>query len=114
MLPLKDEAIESYKNKRFCHNIKKKFHDVDDSDDDDDHSNKYSNDDDDSNDNDEFYVRMFHGDSAGLDDIDDDGYYDHYGECDARKLHGDAAGLDDIDNYVEEFHGVNKNYERVL
>ena len=30
MLPLADENIESYRNKKFCHIYKKKSHDVDD------------------------------------------------------------------------------------
>ena len=98
ILLLTDEEIESYNNQKFCHICKNMFHEVDDSDD---NSNHYNNDDDDSND-DEFNVRKFHGDAAGHDDVDDNDYYDHYGECDARKFHGDAALLDDVDD--DDYH----------
>ena len=109
------EEIESYNDNKFHHICKTKFHDVDDSDDD---SNHDSNDD---NDGEEFNIREFHGDAAGLDDLDDDYYDNHDDEFGPKKFHGNAVELDidfDYDDYNEEFngmrfHGVSKNHERV-
>ena len=74
----------------------------------------------------EAVARKFHGDSAGLDDVDDD-YLDHGDgdydeELDLIKFHSDVAGLDDIDDcddyddeefYGMRFHSIRRNYERV-
>ena len=60
-----DEKTESYSNQDFCSICKKNVYNVENSNDD-------RNDD---RDNQEFDIRQFYGDSAGLDDVDDD-YYD--------------------------------------
>ena len=74
----------------------------------------------------EVVARNFHGDSVGLDDVDDD-YLDHGDgdydeELDVIKFHSDVAGLDNIDDYDDyddeefygmRFHSIRRNYERV-
>ena len=70
ILPLTDKEIESYNHQKFHHICKAKFLDVDDSDDDNDDDSK------DDSDGEGFNTRDFHGDAAGLDDVDD-GYYDN-------------------------------------
>ena len=97
-LPLKDKQIESYNTRKFCHICKKEFHEVGDS--------SYTDRDSDTH-GEELDARKFHGDVAGLDDIDH--YYDHDDDSNdegfnARKFHRDATGLDDVDDVDDDDH----------
>ena len=75
MLPLTDGEIESNKIQKFCHICKKKFSDVNVSCD--------KNDSNDDKDNEKNNIRTFHGDIAGLDDVDGDSCdYDNDGDDD--------------------------------